>query len=178
MPVIDLMVERIWPEAKRIILSWTDQATEIFILDLPFRDMARVLDVILTMTRDTAILRLDGRNLDVEVPLDEISLGDLLRRSHKTTVHSVRGRVPGDANCYFYLWLDAEQRALEVEMVFWNDLTFPAGRSVDEHKQVLGHYLRIAHRIRGNNHQSKCILSAEYNSEPRELLSSEEVIIW
>ncbi len=178
--VVDLMVERIWPVARRVVLSWNDRASEIFILDLPQREVGRVLDEITVSTDRAVVLRFDGINLDQEKTLTPELKRSLVRASVMSTVHSLRGQLTGQANCYFYFWLDAERETLEVEMVFWNDLCFPAGKSLNEHKAMLGRLLRIAHRIRGDNHQCKCILSPEYNSEPRELLEghSREVAIW
>ena len=184
MAVIDLMVERVWPIAKRIVLSWNDQASEIFILDLPLQDMARILDVISAATTDPVVLRFDGINLEKERPLTQQMRNRLIERSRMSTVHSLRASIAKRANCYFYFWIDAERGCLETEMVFWNDLSFPAGVPLTEHKSMLGRLLRIAHGIRGENHQCKCILSPEYNSEPRELLNgalngeSKEVAIW
>ncbi len=180
MAVVDLMVERVWKVARRIVLSWNDQASEIFIIDLPMRDMPRVLDEVIATTRNPVVLRFDGINLDRERPLSRKVRDSLIHSSNKSTVHSLRAVVAGRANCYFYFWIDAEKQSLETEMVFWNDLSFPPGLSVAQHKQMLGKLLRIAHRIRGNNHHSTCILSPEYNSEPRELLKAgdKDVAIW
>ncbi|WP_207061324.1 hypothetical protein [Motiliproteus sp. SC1-56] len=178
MELIDLMVERVWPVARRIVLSWNDQASEIFIIDLPIDAAPRVLDVIQEMTERPVVLRMNGANLDQELPLNLSARRQLIETSNRSTVHSLRAGLDEQACCYFYFWVDAVARRIEVELVFWNDLCFPAGRPVAEHKRVLGRLLRIAHRIRGDNPQCKCILSSEYNSEPRELLNSREVAIW
>lgn len=180
MAVVDLMVERVWPVARTIILSWNDQASEIFILDLPSVELGRVLNDIIELTDYPAVLRFDGTNLDQDCPLTPIMRDQLVASSRMNTVHSVKGYVADGASCYFYFWVDAERDRVEVEMVFWNDLCFPPGRSLAVHKALLGKLLRLAHRIRGNNHQSRCILSREYNSEPRELLKGDhqKVAIW
>ncbi|MCW8884624.1 MAG: hypothetical protein OQK12_05110 [Motiliproteus sp.] len=180
MAVVDLMVERVWPVAKQIVLSWNDSASEIFVLDLPRKEFGRILDVIIDATHDPVVLRFDGINLDQERVLNQNMRDQLVRASKMSTVHSIRGSLNANSNCYFYFWVDAEKRTIETEMVFWNDLSFPPGRTLEDHKEMLGRILRIAHRIRGENHQSKCILSPEYNSEPSELLKGghKKVAIW
>ena len=184
MAVVDLMVERIWPVARRIVLSWDDRASEIFIIDLPMQDMDRILEAIAAITSAAVVLRYDGIHLNSEQPLTALMRQKLVERSRVSTVHSLRAKVAQRTNCYFYFWIDAERGRLEIEMVFWNDLSFPAGLSLSKHKAMLGSLLRVAHHIRGENHQSRCILSTEYNSEPRELLkrplpgSPREVAIW
>ncbi|WP_210396547.1 hypothetical protein [Motiliproteus sediminis] len=177
--VIDLMVERIWAEARPIVLSWSDEASEIFVIDLPLTQVAPVLDTLSSRLIAPSLLRLDGINLARARALDPHVMQQIIRTSARSTVHCLRGDV-GEvgASCYFYLWTDAERQRLEVEMVFWNDVCFPAGRPLARHKWLLGQLLRVAEAVRGDNHQSKCILSREYNAEPRELLSSARVAIW
>lgn len=177
--IIDLMVERIWKEARPIVLSWTDEASEIFVIDLPLVQIARVLETLSIQLLEPSLLRLDGINLARARPLDRHARQQIIQTSARSTVHCLRGGVgEPDASCYFYLWTDADRRRLEVEMVFWNDVCFPAGRSLGRHKALLGQMLRVAEAVRGDNHQCKCILSREYNAEPRNLLSSERVAIW
>ncbi len=180
MAVVDFMVERVWPVARKIVLSWNDQASEIFILDLPYWEFDRILDVMVELTDQPMVLRFDGTNLDQECALNSKMRGQLIHASKKSTVHSLRGYVADGSSCYFYFWVDAEKRRIEIEMVFWNDLCFPPGRSLITHKKMLGKLLRIAHSLRGDNPRSKCILSPEYNSEPRELLTGDhrKVAIW
>ncbi|MEH6624847.1 MAG: hypothetical protein V7739_00245 [Motiliproteus sp.] len=180
MAVVDFMVERVWPVARTVVLSWNDKASEIFILDLPREELGRILDDIIEMTDYPEVLRFDGTNLDYGRALTSIMRDQLVRASKMSTVHSLRGNVAEGSNCYFYLWVDVEGNRIEVEMVFWNDHCFPPGRSIVNHKKMLGRLLRIAHRVRGGNPGSKCILSPEYNAEPRELLKGDhrEVAIW
>jgi hypothetical protein len=178
MPVIDLMVERIWPVAKKIVLSWGGQATEIFVLDLPMTDFQRVLNVLMERLTEVKLLRFDGRNLDRAIPLTPAVKDNLLQYGHKSTVHSLSGLAVDRVLCYFYLWTDAETRTFEVEIVFWNDASFPAGRTVVEHKRTLGGLLRMAQQVRGDHHESKCILTPEHNGDPKALLGSDEVVVW
>lgn len=178
--IIDLMVERIWKVARRIIFSWNEQATEIFILDLPLQDLPRILDTLIAVTREPAVMRSDGKSLNEAWPLTKPVRHTLIACSEHNTVHSLRAWVSNRSTCYFYLWINAETQRMEIEMVFWNDFSFPAGLPMAEHKRMLGRLLRIAQQLRGDNHQSKCILSREYNSEPRELLKGHmhQVAIW
>lgn len=173
------MVERIWSTARPIVLSWTDEASEIFIIDLPGDALGGILEHLRQQLEGAQVVRLDGLTLSPCLPLDALQLQRILRSSTHSTVHCLKGMLPNEGVCcHFYLWIKPERGQIEVEMVFWNDVCFPPGLPLQRHKRVLGSLLRLADQLRGDHHQSRCILSHEYNAEPRGLLNSSQVAIW
>lgn len=77
-----------------------------------------------------------------------------------------------------YLRFDLKAIALEVEIVFWNDITFPQNLRPDEREQRLEALLSLAEACRNGFSDARCILAAEHNGPVKELLELESTVIW
>lgn len=94
--------------------------------------------------------------------------------------HALRSANGSSRHLQVYLWLTTAgtDQGLELEFVFWNDMTFPKENSEARNEEALSRLLTLAQACRSHSPGAKCILAGEHNGDPRELLENEWAVVW
>ena len=168
----------LWTKARAILLPYDGAATELIVTDLPLEAFRYAIEQISTSVREPELIVISSESLAVPLPLTRESISRLQEGEGEAVQHSIRGSFSGDHDLCFYIWIDGKKQIFEVEMVFWNDITFPEANSEHQHIDTLARLVDLAERIRSRANSSKCILSPEHNGPTEELFSNEHVVIW
>jgi hypothetical protein len=174
----ELIVKNIWERAKHILLPYDGTATEIFITDLSIGSLTTSIEAIESAVSFAEILSCAGESLETPELLTSESKNQLLVTPATSTQHSIRCTLFSERDICFYIWVEPVKGTHEIEIVFWNDLSFPEDHSISEHIKAFSVLVALAERIRGSSVASKCILSGEHNGPTEELLANERSIIW
>jgi hypothetical protein len=171
-------VNLIWEKAKDIILEWDGSATELFTLNVPLDKLPIIISKIREVSQNPMAINIDNWTLENEVKLDDKTVNKIIAASTKNSQHAIQGNFSEKETCVYYVWVDADKKLLEVEMAFWNDTSFPKGKSEEEHKRTLAKYVSVANDIKLLGEECVCILSNEWNGNTNELLQKEWAVIW
>jgi hypothetical protein len=171
-------VNLIWEKAKDLVLYWDGSATELFILNVPLEKLSVVLNRIKEFSQNPTVLTVDYWTLENELTLDNETTNRILQTSSQYSQHVIRGNFSEQETCVYYLWIDTDEKLIDVEMVFWNDTSFPSERTEQEHKATLAKYIEVANYIKVLGENSTCVLSGEWNGNHKELLEKEWAVIW
>jgi len=124
------------------------------------------------------VLSFDGKEFYQSEPFDtDWSLRFQTTPSY-SGLRSLGSAIGTPQHLQIYLRFDLKAIALEVEIVFWNDITFPQNLSPEEREQRLEALLSLAEACRNGFSDARCILAAEHNGPVKELLELESTVIW
>lgn len=166
-----------WQDARKLLGAYDGEASELFVLDIPAERYDSVLSAVAVLP-SVVVEVIAGATIEPPAALDEELLQRMRRPVSGQLLHMLcSARDTADHLQVLISKPDGDGR-LDVEFVFWNDLTFPDGLLDAEYSRRLDRLVSLADECRGGSAQSRCILSTEHNGEPRKLLSNPHVIIW
>ena len=168
-----------WESVKHLLADYDGAATEIFVIGLPLWQLPAV------MTSFGGLPALEVVSFGDET-LDRPELFDASWRSRFQSTqshncqHSLRSAYGTAEHLQIYLWVKVEAAMLEVEFVFWNDLTFPKSLETEERDRRLDVLISLAEACRTSIAGAKCILTPEHNGSTEELLENHDgrVVVW
>lgn len=167
-------------ESTRHLLAGFDgAATEIWVIGLPLSQ----LPVVMATLADLPALEVTGAG---DRALEH---SESFNAKWRSRIESVRS----DACMYWLLsasgtaqhlqiivWVDPKTPELEVEFVFWNNLTFPPSLQTWEREQRLEALISLAEACRAGVPGARCILAAEHNGPIEEVLENDDEfkVVW
>ena len=168
-----------WDSAKHLLAEYDGAATEIFVVGLSLSQ----LPVVMTALSELPMLEITSfgdETLEPPEPFDATWHSRLESTPSHSCQHSLRSANGTARHLQIYLWADVKAAALEVELVFWNDLTFPQNLVAGEHEQRLKALVSLAEACRTGVLGARCILTPEHNGPTEELLERHDgyVAVW
>lgn len=167
-----------WSTAEHLLAEWDGAATEIFVVGLPLSRLPLVIGA-LSALPELQVTMFDGNSFEPEPfsPAWKMRLETCLESDGQIGLVSARGSA---MHLQIYLWPDSHAVALEVELVFWNDWTFPPELAADEREQRLQALVGLAEACRAGVPGAICLLAPEHNGATEELLRMPErrVVCW
>lgn len=168
-----------WNSAKHLLGEYDGTATEIFVVGLSLSQLPAVIAALseLPMLEVTSF---EDEALDAPEPFDTVWRSRMESAPARNCQHSLRSANGTPRHLQIYLWADVKAATLEVELVFWNDLTFPHDIGAAEREQRLRALVSLAEACRKGVHGARCILAPEHNGPTEELLEShgEDLVVW
>ena len=122
------------------------------------------------------VLSFGYEGLDPFEPFDEAWRKRIEATQAVSCQHALRSAVGTAEHLQVYLWFDGPE--LQIELVFWNDKTFPPGLSPGEYERRIHRLVSLAEACRAGVTGARCILSAEWNGTTEELLNRPGVVVW
>lgn len=166
-----------WEKAKDLLAEFDGVATEIFVVGIPISQLRTVMEVLGALPA-LEVLSYKNDSMESAEPFDASWRARFETRPGINCQHSLRSANGTAHHLQVYLWLHEEQGLLEVELVFWNDITFPPGLEVQEYENRLQSLVNIAEGCRVGASGAQCLLAPEHNGPVEELAHNENVICW
>ena len=171
-----VLSDEFWEKARFLVTEYDGAATEIFILDLPASQLPKVID---TLAKLPALEVLGYCEAYEESQAFDHEWHERLKVFPETNCqYSLRAASGKREHLQIYIENSAGPLMFDVELVFWNDLTFPPHLSEAERKAELLRLVDLAEQCRAGQPESPCILSDEYNGDLEKLLDSEYAVVW
>lgn len=174
---MDHWIDPSWEEARFLLEEYDGMASELFVIDLPISNLDRVVTILSTLP-DLEVLSSGEAEIEEPVRFDNQWEQRLRVLPDEEILHLLRSANGTARHLQIYVFVDATSDNLEVEFVFWNDLTFPKNVSESELRARFGNLLKIARECRNGVPGSHCVLSGEHNGDPHELLDAEWTLVW
>jgi len=152
-------------------------AAELFVVDIPQDDLDRVLALIAGLPEVVANV-CAGETLEPPAKLNEQLLARMRLPTPEASQHAFFSAAETSEHLQIYMWTPAGRGNIDLELVFWNDLSFPRGLDEGELARRLDRLVALADACRGENSSTRCILSGEHNTDPRDLLDKPYVLVW
>ena len=168
-----------WDSAKHLLDEYDGAATEIFVVGLSLRRLPAVVAA-LSKLPELEVTSFEDATLESPEPFDSVWRSRFESAPSRNCQHSLRSANGTARHLQIYLWADVEAATLEVELVFWNDLTFPTNLELVEREQRLRALVSLAEACRTGVPRARCILAPEHNGPTEELLegNDEHVVVW
>jgi len=166
-----------WDRACKLLGTHDGEASELFIIDLPSSHLARVVDRIARLPGLKVSADGEGALVDPEV-FSEVWRDRICAIPVVESYYSLISAYGTSEHLQIYLFIGPPSEPLEVEFVFWNDLTFPPSIPDRERARRLDQSVDLAEDCRRGAPGARCILSSEHNADPRELLSCSHALVW
>ena len=168
-----------WDSAKHLLGEYDGAATEIFVVGLSLSQ----LPVVMAALSELPVLEItsfEDETLEQPEPFDAVWRSRLESTPGRNCQHSLRSANGTARHLQVYLWADVEAATLELELVFWNDLTFPHSLEAAGREQRLRALVTLAEACRTGVPGARCILASEHNGPTEELLErhDEYVVVW
>lgn len=164
-----------WRDVRHLLAEYDGSASEIFILDLPNRHLTTVIQTIAELpSPQISMFRSIG--LEQPEPLDAQWLQRLGVPPEKLSQDAFVSAYGTERHLQIDLWHKSEY--MEINLVFWNDLTFPPQLTTDELGRRLDRLVDFAEACRAGCPGSICILYGERYGDPRELLDCRKAVKW
>lgn len=164
-----------WELVQHLLGEWGGSATEIVVTDLPRSQIQHVVSVLAELP-ELNVLSFGYEGLDPSEPFDEAWRKRIAATQAVSCQHALRSANGTAEHLQIYLWFDGPQ--LEVELVFWNDMTFPPSLSPGEYERRTHRLVSLAEACRAGVTGARCVLSTEWNGTPEELLNRPGVVVW
>lgn len=160
-----------WNDARQLLGRFDGAASEIFVIDLPASSWPRVVERIARIPRLRVCI--DGREALAEPrPFDAAWLARMLSPPAGDAWYGLQSDAEDLGGLQVHAWPVAPAEPLDLELVFWSDRAFPPRLSTAERARRWDGLLDIAEDCRRGAPGARCILAAEHNGDPRELLRS------
>ncbi len=174
---MDHWIEPSWEEARFLLEEYDGTVSELFVIDLPISHLDRIVTTLATLP-DLEILSSGDAKIEEPVRFDDKWEKRLRLHPDQAIEHSLRSASGTARHLQIYVFIDPANDCIELEFVFWNDLTFPKSVSEPELRARLENLLKLARECRKDVPGSRCVLSGEHNGDPRDLLDSEWALVW
>lgn len=166
-----------WDSAKHLLAEFDGAATEIFVTGLPFSRLQEVVAVLAELPA-LEVTAFDDEALEDSEPFDSKWRSRFASTPSSVCFRNLRSAAGTARHLQVHLWGDVTTGLLEVELVFWNDLTFPQGLVASEREQRLDTLLSLAEACRRDVPDARCLLTSEHNGPIEELLEDRSVVVW
>jgi hypothetical protein len=167
-----------WESAKHLLGEYDGAATEIFVVGLPLLQLPVVIASFADLPA-LEVLSFENEALDPAEPFDANWRSRFESTEARSCQHSLRSANGTARHLQMYLWIDSKAGMLEVELVFWNDLTFPESLEIEDCRQRLAGLVSLADACRTGVPRARCILAAEHNGPTEELEKpGRSVVVW
>jgi hypothetical protein len=165
--------------SKHLLGEYDGAATEIFVVGLPLSHLPTVVAALSELPA-LEITSFEDDALGIPEPFDAVWRSRLEAAPSSKCQRSLRSANGTTRHLQIYLWADPAAATLEVEFVFWNDLTFPRNLDAAEREQQLRTLVSLAEACRTGVPGARCILSPEHNGQTEELLESDSEyrVVW
>lgn len=169
--------EAMWERARDLVVPYDGAATEIFVLGLPTSHLRQILDAGASALGNSHLLVLAGAQPDAGQPWSQGEAEARILGTNAESLTIIRGDVFGDADVALHTWHEPTE-GCEVEIVFWNDIAFPASNSAVSHLRSLARLIEIAEALRAGVAGARCALTPEHNGPTVELDDAKHVVWW
>jgi hypothetical protein len=168
-----------WESAKHLLAEYDGAATEIFVIGLPLSQLPAVMAVFGGLPA-LEVVSFSDEWLECSESFDASWRSRFQSPQSHNCQHSLRSAYGTAQHLQIYLWVDAEAAMLEVEFVFWNDLTFPKSLEIEERDRRLDALISLAEACRTGITGARCVLAPEHNGPTEELLENHDglVVVW
>jgi hypothetical protein len=92
-------------------------ASQLYVLNVPLRELAGVVDIFANAVADPAVATLDNHTSDPR-PLTPALRAQMLSHERRSTSHQLQGLHAGRENLAMFLWLDADSGTFDAECAF------------------------------------------------------------
>ena len=171
-----VLSDEFWEKARFLVTEYDGAATEIFVLDLPALQLPKVIDTLAKLPALEVLGYCEA--YEKSQAFDYEWYKRLKEFPELNCQYSLRAASGEREFLQIYIENSAGPQMFDVELVFWNDLTFPPHLSEAERKAELLRLVDLAEQCRAGQPESPCILSGEHNGDPKELLDSEYAVVW
>ena len=166
-----------WDSAKHLLAEYDGAATEIFVVGLSLSQLPTVMAALSELPA-LEVTSFGDETLEHPEPFDAVWCSRFESMPSRNCQPSLRSAYGTARHLQIYLWVDAKGATLEVELVFWNDLTFPRSLVIVEREQRLKALVSLAEACRTGVPGARCILTPEHNGPTEELLERHDVVVW
>lgn len=168
-----------WESAKHLLAEYDGAATEIFVIGLPLLQLPAVLAALGGLPT-LEVVYFGDETLECPESFDASWRSRFQSMQSRSCQHSLQSAVGTARHLQIYLWVDADAAILEVEFVFWNNLTFPESLVTEERDQRLNALISLAEACRAGVAGARCVLAPEHNGPTEELLEKQDefVVVW
>lgn len=166
-----------WESAKHLLGEFDCVATEIFVGGLPISQLPVVIAALAELPA-LEVVTFQSEGLETYEPFDTRWRSRFESKPSVSCQHSLLSATGTAQHLQVYLWIDLEAAVLELELVFWNDITFPRGLELGVCKQRLQSLVSLAEACRVGVSDARCVLAAEHNGPIEELLQNDHVVLW
>lgn len=167
----------LWPKARELLIPYEGMASQIYVLDLPIKDLGSTLDKLSDSVDHPRVITLDGQAGNLN-PLTSELREELIRRSKNSTYHVLQGNWAPGTELSLWLWIDATSTAFDAELVFWSDLLFPDPEDDMACIEAFSKLVELAEAFRDINPGSECVLSASETGDPRDHRNKPWTLFW
>ena len=167
-----------WRKAKHLLAEYDGAATELFVVGLPLSQLPVVVAALAELPA-LEVTSFADEALDPSEPFDVDWRSRFEAIQSRSCQHSLRSANGTPRHLQVYLWLRPEASQIEVELVFWNDMTFPQSLATEECDLRLEAFVSLAEACRVGIPSAQCVLASEHNGPIEELLERDEfVVVW
>lgn len=165
-----------WTRAKHLLAEIDGAATEILVVGLTLDRWSAVVTAVGELP-SLEVTGFDDSTLEHPEPFDAAWRSRFASVPLRSGHHSLRSAAE---ELQIHLWVDAATATFEVELVFWNDVTFPPGLAIAVYARRFDTLVSLAERCRVGARGAKCILTPEHNGPTAELLAEDRahVVVW
>lgn len=165
-----------WDRTKHLLGEFDGTATEIFLVGLPISQLCVVMKT-LSCLPALEVISFENEALENSEPFDAGWRSRFESIPSFNCQRSLRSSNGTARHLQVYLWADTNTNLLELELVFWNDMTFTRGLEIEEYEKRLRSLCSIVEECRVGIPSSRCVLSPEHNG-PTEDLSKVNYVVW
>ncbi|QNM98823.1 hypothetical protein [Chitinimonas koreensis] len=166
-----------WENSKHLLAADDGSATEIILTGLPITQLQVVISALSSLP-ELEVISFDSETFENSETFDADWRIRLETVPDHNCQHSLRSACGTAQHLQVYLWIDVSAKLVELDLVFWNDLTFPPGLAVEEYEQRLLSLCSLVEDCRAGVKNSKCILTPEYNGPISELEKHDYIVQW
>lgn len=176
METLENLIE-LWPQVKPVLLPYEGSASQIYVLDVPRRELERTLDVFCRRSNPAKISCLDGYSFSANEQLEcnIVNRVDVLKAASESII---LGTLYKEKNIQFWIWPDTEKGTFTAEFVFFVDNVFDLAASDAEHMEAFKAIYSLAEMVRENNQECECVLSGVEVGDPREERDKDWTVFW
>ena len=166
-----------WETSKYLLADYDGSATELFLVGCPISELHVVVSVLSNLPA-LEVISFNNEALENSEPFDAGWRLRFQSMPSQNCLHSLRSANGSARHIQVYLWLDTSASLLELEIVFWNDMTFPHGLAIEEYERRLQSLCEIVERCRVGAPNAICMLAPEHNGPTAELEGKAHVFRW
>lgn len=169
-----------WDRAKLLLEEFDGGATEIFVVGVP---LTRLDGVVARLAELPAVevTDYDEGGIGSRPPFDAAWRARFVALPRENVQRALISASGTARHLQIYLWLDPYDGTLDVELVFWNDMTFPTDVATAERARRFDALVSLAENLRAGAPDARCVLSSEHNGSAHELFESpfrERCVVW
>lgn len=168
---------KLWPRMRSILFPYEGAASQVYVLDVPQRELERTLNAFCSRSKLSLISCLDGYSFEEGKQL-ECNIANRVDVVNAVSESIVLGTFCGEKHIQFWIWPDTSKGRFTAEFVFFVDNVFDLSASDKKHIEAFKEIYSLAEMVRENNQDCECVLSGSEVGDPREEREKDWTVFW